>query len=201
MDVRGTWVVYIWSRSGDRGGLLAWVREHGDFDVRGPASMDRVLAVETQRLPDRWEAMFDRFDVQTIVVRTSGIAIISLRGTREEVRQLADSFGEDVELEKMIEAPEASSMSEEDPLTETERGALLAAYRAGYFSVPREIRLEDLAEELEKSSGALSTLLRRGVERLVDRYAREVLQGPPFPSEPDEEEAEARAADEVPDAA
>lgn len=53
-------------------------------------------------------------------------------------------------------------------LTEKQREALLAAYDGGYFSVPREMTVEELADRLDIASSSASDRLRRGVERLVE---------------------------------
>lgn len=200
LEVRGVWVVYLWSAEGDRETLTAWMHDHGDFEVRD-RDADRVLALETDVLPPAWERLFALFQVQTIVFRRSGTAHVSLQGSRHEVAALQATLGEDTDLQQVTQVSETSGLSEQDPLTETERDAVLSAYEAGYFEVPRQIRLDELAEDLDKSAGALSTLLRRGLERLVATYARDKLEGPAFPvgSQPDAEAAEADATtkDEV----
>ena len=53
-------------------------------------------------------------------------------------------------------------------LTTEQYEALVKATRRGYFSVPREITLEELAEEMGVSHQALSERIRRGTESLVD---------------------------------
>lgn len=53
-------------------------------------------------------------------------------------------------------------------LTPDQRDALVAAHAAGYFTVPRETTIQELAEELDMSHQSLSELLRRGMEKLVD---------------------------------
>lgn len=52
-------------------------------------------------------------------------------------------------------------------LTKTQYETLVAAYELGYFEVPREITLENLAEELGVSHQALSERLRRSHAALV----------------------------------
>lgn len=53
-------------------------------------------------------------------------------------------------------------------LTSGQYEALLTAFDRGYYSIPREITLEGLAEELGMSHQALSELLRRGVGGLIE---------------------------------
>lgn len=52
-------------------------------------------------------------------------------------------------------------------LTEEQQLALEVAYKKGYFSEPREMSLEDIADEIGISSTAMSGRLRRGMRNLV----------------------------------
>lgn len=52
-------------------------------------------------------------------------------------------------------------------LTEEQQMALEVAYENGYFSEPREMSLEDIADEVGVSSTAMSGRLRRGIRNLV----------------------------------
>jgi len=52
-------------------------------------------------------------------------------------------------------------------LTDEQRTALRLAYEEGYFVEPREVSLDELAEELGLSSTAMSGRLRRGMRNLV----------------------------------
>lgn len=53
-------------------------------------------------------------------------------------------------------------------LTPAQREALRTAKERGYYSVPRDITVRELADELDTSHQNLSELLRRGTERLLD---------------------------------
>jgi predicted DNA binding protein len=52
-------------------------------------------------------------------------------------------------------------------LTDSQREALLVAFRAGYFEEPRDATLSEVAAELDISPPAASGLLRRGIKRLI----------------------------------
>jgi Predicted DNA binding protein len=52
-------------------------------------------------------------------------------------------------------------------LTEEQRDTLGIAYREGYFSEPRDVSLQEVAEELDLSSTAVSGRLRRGMRNLI----------------------------------
>ncbi|MDS0222380.1 helix-turn-helix domain-containing protein [Haloarcula sp. S1AR25-5A] len=52
-------------------------------------------------------------------------------------------------------------------LTDEQRTALVTAYENGYFREPRDISLNEVAEEIGLSSTAMSGRLRRGMRNLV----------------------------------
>lgn len=54
-------------------------------------------------------------------------------------------------------------------LTPAQRDALLAAKEHGYFEDPRDVTLEELADELGVSSTALGRRMRRAISALVER--------------------------------
>lgn len=53
-------------------------------------------------------------------------------------------------------------------LTPDQRHALVTAMEHGYYEVPREITARELAEKLDTSHQAVSTLLRRGTGNLIN---------------------------------
>lgn len=63
--------------------------------------------------------------------------------------------------------PENPQEQAEYGLTQEQQEALEAAYHAGYFGVPREQTLTELAEDLGISRNALSARLRRGHRNLL----------------------------------
>ena len=52
-------------------------------------------------------------------------------------------------------------------LTDTQYEALLTATEAGYFSVPRDTKLEEIADELDVSEQTASEHIRKGTEKVV----------------------------------
>jgi predicted DNA binding protein len=55
----------------------------------------------------------------------------------------------------------------DDVVTTQQREALTMAFEGGYFTEPREMSLEELADELDLSSTAAAGRLRRGMKSLV----------------------------------
>ena len=71
-------------------------------------------------------------------------------------------------------------------LTADQRKTLTAAAEAGYFEIPREVSLEELADTFDVSHQALSERLRRALQALVDETV--------FVSEQGEEDSDTRQA-------
>lgn len=70
------------------------------------------------------------------------------------------------ELERVYQPTNPQEEAEFD-ITDEQQEALEAAYHAGYFKVPRDISLTDLAAELDISRNALSARLRRGQDNVL----------------------------------
>lgn len=55
-------------------------------------------------------------------------------------------------------------------VSDKQREALLTAYKAGYFSVPQETTLDEVAEALEISRSALAERLHRAQSHLIEHF-------------------------------
>lgn len=66
-----------------------------------------------------------------------------------------------------VHNPTDGSTSSEYGLTAEQREALQIAFEQGYFAVPREVTLVDLAQMLDISDSAVSQRIRRGVAKLL----------------------------------
>ncbi|AEH35430.1 helix-turn-helix domain-containing protein [Halopiger xanaduensis] len=72
-----------------------------------------------------------------------------------------EELGVRVDVKRMVEAGADDDLETTAALTEPQKEAIAEAYRQGYYDVPREISLEELANELDISHQALSERLRR----------------------------------------
>ncbi len=91
------------------------------------------------------------------------------RDTVATYRERCEELGVEFELERVY-TDERSAEAAGGPLTEEQREALVTAYEAGYFSVPREASMAEVADELGVSSQAVSERLRRAHQRLVEYH-------------------------------
>lgn len=88
--------------------------------------------------------------------------------------------GVDVDAElKSLHPPETPSVDGQFALTAKQQEALSAALEAGYFAVPRDATLSDLAADLGISPQALSKRIRRGHEAMCRQVLTTGLQSAP----------------------
>lgn len=176
LSVDGVWILYLWSVEQNQTQLEGWLEAHVDFQPRLDQTTDHVYAAQTQHLPPTLEDLFGRFDVQSVILRADGSATISIHAAREQVQSLIKSL--DATLLQISNASQGADDPRTNPLTEAERKTLIAAYEAGYFDIPRRLRQSELAEELGKSTGALSTILRRATQKLIEHHIRDAARRP-----------------------
>lgn len=104
-----------------------------------------------------------------VVVR-DGWYEIDFTGTREEF----DAFRAGVEASgfehELVSLVESGGNVNEELLTERQREVLEAAMREGYFEVPRESSLEEVADELGVDKSTASGVLRRGEARVLKKF-------------------------------
>jgi hypothetical protein len=125
---------------------------------------------------------FPGTDLYDAVVETDGIFVSGSRrvDTWELELRFPDraAFGafqtecEHTEVEPGVQAihdHEGTARAARYGVSEPQREILLLAVRAGYFDVPRQASLADLAAELDVSSQAASERMRRGLDSLVER--------------------------------
>ncbi|WP_290810386.1 helix-turn-helix domain-containing protein [Halovivax sp.] len=134
-------------------------------------------------LDDRWlyDVTFaeDALDVFDLVAAAGGAVLsataedgawsLEIRfADREDASGLYDRFAElDADATLVRLSTVAEGAHAEYGLTEKQYEALLAALEHGYFTIPRETSMEELADVLDVSHQALSERLRRAYRALV----------------------------------
>ncbi len=81
-------------------------------------------------------------------------------------RKLLEDRGVSFRLKRIYRANDTGNTAY--GVTERQREILLYAVENGFFEVPREITLEEIAAEFDISNQAASTLCRRGLANLLD---------------------------------
>lgn len=97
-----------------------------------------------------------------------GVMEFDLTATRaqfEAFGEVLDATGLQYELLTVVHADDRESL-----LTDRQRECLTTAQRMGYFDVPRECTLSEVADELDIDKSTASETIRRGANRIVDRF-------------------------------
>ena len=89
------------------------------------------------------------------------------RDTLHQYREICEENNLQFHLMSIYEEKKATSKVEAQ-LTTVQREALTTAHELGYFKIPRQASLADVADHLEISPQALSERLRRGTATLID---------------------------------
>lgn len=109
-----------------------------------------------------------------VVVR-DGWFDFDLTGMRAQLNAVRDDLEDSpLAFELQFVVDEDADADADGLLTDRQRQALETALRLGYFEVPREATLADVAAELGVDKSTASTLLRRGEARVLKRQ----LAGP-----------------------
>jgi predicted DNA binding protein len=99
---------------------------------------------------------------------TDGEMEFDLTATREQFEQFGaalDASGLQYDLLMAVETEADGSV-----LTDRQRECLTVAQRRGYFEVPRDCTLADLADDLGVDKSTASETLRRGTARVLEQF-------------------------------
>jgi predicted DNA binding protein len=115
--------------------------------------------------------------VEFPVVAKNGWFEFDLTGTRAELDRLQavlEQRGSEYELLSVVSTGEGDGL-----VTERQRELLEAAIREGYYEVPRECTLAELAESVGVDKSTASTVLRRGEATVLKSFLSGSETGPP----------------------
>lgn len=164
---------------------LLWVRT-SDFEALDDALRADPTVAEATTLTARDDRRLYRVEwtrpvhlLVDMIVNSEGILLdASLEGdrwtiqllhaTREEAQEMIEFCeSHDLPLDVRSIREMDSSPSTRYGLSEEQYQSLRIAHRRGYFSVPRELSLQDLADDLGISHQSASERLRRGMRKLL----------------------------------
>ncbi|WP_254861879.1 helix-turn-helix domain-containing protein [Halovivax gelatinilyticus] len=137
-------------------------------DVEGPNAFALVQwGAEIQRLVD---AVLDRHGVVVEASAAGGTWYLKLKFVERTALTDFQAYTSErdlsVDLRRLADATAAPD--EAYDLTAEQRETLLLAHRMGYFDVPREAQIEDLAAALDISTNSVSERLRRATKALTE---------------------------------
>jgi DNA-directed RNA polymerase specialized sigma24 family protein len=125
--------------------------------IRRPPFLDEIVV--RKRFPE------------SVTIRDDGLYIKQQFANRDEFATWRESHhdaGISVHLDRLYE----STTTDTDliGLTDKQREALLTAYEAGYFAVPQQASLDEVAADLDISLSALAERLHRAQAHLIEHF-------------------------------
>lgn len=117
------------------------------------------------------ELAFQKTVVEQLTITVDGWHIRQQFATRDEfdaIREFCRKNANSFHLERLYES--TSTDAELIGLSDKQRDALIAAYEEGYFTVPQQASLDDVAATLDISRSALAERLRRAQSHLIEHF-------------------------------
>lgn len=149
-----------------------------DFEI-APCHDDSFYAYVRGEVTRPGKALIDAFSQPGLLLaspveyRSDGTVGLTVIGPAEAIQSAADAAGE-AEVQKIGGFPPSSIDSRVD-ITERQLEAVTAAVESGYYKVPREGGIEDVADRLGCSTGTAGELLRRAEQTVMSDF---VADGP-----------------------
>ncbi len=148
--------------------VAQWLEAYDPISIHtAPGLSPKVLRANFDTLPEEWERLLSLADITFIELNPGGAASIFLEDTAHRVEELIETLKEeasDVRVRDMQEGPREAG------LTARQQEILSLAVAHGYYEIPHNLTLRDLAEKLDLSVGTVSQLLRRAEARIITSY-------------------------------
>lgn len=141
-----------------------------DYDIT-PDDDDGFFCFLRQELDDAGQELFDAFEQETLVIaspiefRADRTMRLTVVGHPADLQAMLDGLPDGAAVDVRSIGEYASAVG--SAVTDRQREALAAAWDVGFYEVPRDGGIEDVAVELDAAVSTASTLLRRAESRLV----------------------------------
>lgn len=168
----GTWTIFArTSRAEDS--CVAWLGRLGMGQPLEVSTLGRSCRASFETLDPLWATLIEDVGLKKARIGDDGWATLIFEGDRNLLGALVDGSmlpAEDLEIESVRPADELGGPGDNGILTSTQLEALDAALEAGYYDIPRDVTLRELAERLGVSASSLSERIRRAEARLVQTH-------------------------------
>ncbi|GAB7018629.1 helix-turn-helix domain-containing protein [Halostagnicola bangensis] len=168
------WVMpFLWATDGDLDALESALRNDSSISELKVIDVTDDIGYFNVTWTEEIEEMIDQIVNKHGIVQEARAANgrwhLKLQFVDQEtLKEFQEYFREQnysLELERLYDG--TAPKEREYDLTPPQREALVAALEMGYFSVPRDSQIGDIAEELEVSTNAVSQRLRRATGNLT----------------------------------
>ena len=160
-------------RAGNATQVAEAIRDHPDIVAYETvyAGEDRVIAgyeaIEQGLYEFLWSSSFPP---EFPVVVENGAMEFELTATREGLETFGATLEEGDRPYELLSVVHTGGEAGEGLLTERQRECLTVAHRRGYFAVPRDSTLAELADVLGVDKSTASETIRRATARVVDQF-------------------------------
>jgi predicted DNA binding protein len=171
----GAIIPFFWIHDGDYEAIAGSLANDADVgDVRVVDELDDRALFRIG-----WEAGIDGL-IRSLL--DLDVAILEAEGTTErwafefrfpsseslsEFRTACTEAGMDIDVERVYDLTQAGTESDETTLTPAQREVMVAALDGGYFAIPRETNLVEIADDLGISDQAAGERMRRATAKLA----------------------------------
>lgn len=168
-------VLFVWASGGDLDHFEAAAYEDDSVDdvtLVEDADDRRLYRVQvSERTEKPLYPLDDRMEASRLAVTSTADGVEARlrfpdRESLSAFQPRVETRGIDVTLRGVFSRTDPA-LTDENGLSSKQRTALVTAVELGYYGVPREASLADVADELGVSTQAASERLRRGVDSFV----------------------------------
>ncbi|MDX1610771.1 MAG: helix-turn-helix domain-containing protein [Candidatus Thermoplasmatota archaeon] len=163
----------LWAEEATREQVKGWLEEQvAEGGMPELLTSRNAHVAEILEPPKAWKLPGRGFSLSHLHLREDASVSVLLYGGREAVRAYVGSLdlGNRGSSVLAVTPGDGSHPEREKTLTRRQLDAVRAAWAAGYYEVPRTIKLSELADQMEMSSAALSALLRRAEREILGSY-------------------------------
>lgn len=151
--------------------IVAAIKDHPDINAYEAVHLDDTRAVGQYEVADQrlYELLWNSsLPPEFPIVVENGTMEFDLTTSREQF----EAFGEALDAnDQEYQLLSVIHTEDEDPtLTERQRECMTAALRRGYFEVPRDCTLTDVAASLDIDKSTASETIRRGTARVLQQF-------------------------------
>lgn len=126
----------------------------------------KALRATFDHLPEAWARILKKVRVRFMELTPDGAASLFIKGSPDELQAFIESVHD--------ENPDARTRQTRDDedvsLSPRQMEILSRAVGLGYYEIPHNITLRDLAERLDLTVGTVSELLRRAEAQVITSY-------------------------------
>jgi hypothetical protein len=168
------------ARGGDPRAVAEAIRDHPDV-------LDyELLHCDDERMLSKYEthdqALFEFLGGSSLLpefplVVENGVMSFGITASQQEFSEFGDRLDDSglrYELVSVVHRDDAAGGA----LTDRQRECLDVAWRMGYFEVPRDCTLAEVADSLDVDTSTVSETIRRGTARVLEQFMMERRRSP-----------------------